>query len=79
MSKGVELLPCPFCGSEKLLTRRDWGRVKVTCRDCGSSGPDVATDAGEIAANLAWNARPAAVPPAPPETFQPFNPSTFQP
>lgn len=22
---------------------------------------------------------PAAVPPAPPETFQPFNPSTFQP
>ena len=45
-----DLLPCPFCGGEKLDATRCW----VTCMDCNAFGPNATKD---LTAVEIWNRR----------------------
>lgn len=49
------LLPCPFCGSKKII-RSNWGMWRCWCSDCKSAAGD-ALSARDALKN--WNARTA--------------------
>lgn len=73
MSEHVEMLPCPFCGSDPypdvqnamqpLDLRKGSGWMKeVWCQKCGIAGP---YRHSEELAREAWNTRVPMLPPAP--------------
>jgi hypothetical protein len=58
MADAPELLPCPFCGGEKLKV---FCNCVVCCSpDCGASGPDLGDTRDEVGAIAAWNRRAPA-------------------
>jgi hypothetical protein len=50
----TDLLPCPFCGSEKVKVK-PYKAVAVVCA-CGARGPSWSGDAGDYVA-FSWNSR----------------------
>jgi len=50
----VDLLPCPFCGGERMDLRRDGSLRWVACETCGADGP--VGDSFEEVERL-WNER----------------------
>lgn len=63
MSVNMKILPCPFCGSDKIDPCVSQGfYVAAECLDCGVTGPLIAIDNKdpvhhEMAAIEAWNRR----------------------
>lgn len=58
--QGIELLKCPFCGSEDVeLTPSFHSADYVECRDCWAHGPIIGTDMRnkELNRKKAWNKR----------------------
>lgn len=55
-------LPCPFCGSDRILEGYKYSAI---CVDCGATGPDKARAKDAL---KAWNTR---VSPKPPFTTEP--------
>lgn len=54
----IELLPCPFCGSDRIACNRKWGHSGYQCRclECGIlQGLTFRTDSEE--AKKHWNKR----------------------
>lgn len=65
MSKSaVLLLPCPWCGSEKMLLEDGYDEHEcndfpfIRCKDCGAAGPSFLEDPASAIA--AWNKGPYA-------------------
>lgn len=61
----ADLLPCPFCGSEKVRLVPGYCRF-VSCRQCGGEGPTTTCDKvgsanADAEATRLWNARDAAL------------------
>src|SRR5688572_7024468 len=57
LASAIELLPCPFCGGEAVISDNNTGLVfYVRCKQCRSAGPAerCATDAAAT-----WNTRSA--------------------
>lgn len=52
--RGV-VLPCPFCGSQNIVTS-NWGMFRTWCQDCRGKSDDQLT---QIDAIREWNTRPA--------------------
>lgn len=50
-SRLKDALPCPFCGSSRILIGMKWSAI---CVDCGATGPDKDK---ESKAGQAWNKR----------------------
>lgn len=53
-NQGVGLLPCPFCGGDKLAFCKSGRLQYVECRNCRATGTQTGTKADVIAA---WNTR----------------------
>lgn len=49
------VLPCPFCGSQNIVTS-NWGMFRTWCQDCRGKSDDQLT---QIDAIREWNTRPA--------------------
>lgn len=49
-----ELIPCPFCGSEKIRMLSQMGRFSAWCIKCDAEGP---TDREQSNAVALWNRR----------------------
>lgn len=56
MSEPVELLPCPFCGSQTADVIVDSGQSRVICQECYARGPTCDIE-DSFAAAEAWNSR----------------------
>lgn len=53
-----ELLPCPFCGSVKIVGRDDDGLFWQRCTGCGATGPETTKYSGEEGDPFTdWNTR----------------------
>lgn len=58
----VALLPCPFCGAEKMLTTtNEFGGFCLTCENCDAVGPPSEYDPEQM--REAWNTRAAMLSP----------------
>lgn len=56
MRERVSLLPCPFCGGEKMLTTtNEFGGFCLTCENCDAVGPPSEYDPEQM--REAWNTR----------------------
>jgi len=53
IERHFEVIPCPFCKSEKLEFHQNGSLVAVSCNDCAAHGP-VTRDGYGHAADL-WN------------------------
>ena len=50
-----DLLPCPFCGSDKVkVIPAEKGRRRVKCCNCGARGP-IADKSHKVKAVNSWN------------------------
>lgn len=45
----MSLLPCPFCSSEDVGTRVEFGQMFIVCHECGGQGGSVKFD-GDVQA-----------------------------
>jgi hypothetical protein len=50
----VDCLPCPFCGSKRIIKGDRWFGM---CVDCGATGPERTGKSNENKVKLDWNTR----------------------
>jgi hypothetical protein len=51
-------LPCPWCGSDRIMAEGTLSRMAMVCQTCLARGPEVLVWLGRAAALKAWNKRP---------------------